>query len=213
MSAHLQSCKEEQRNIDQFKKISVNCWTFHFILKWKWRARAINYLSTSLLKCQFYALTRTFFFQGKPMEMRKLIEKEKAETGRVKFSIYTQYFKSMGIFRYFIPFIGAMLINAILQMIRQLWLTAWWDYSNSILMNKPCLGRMRTWLELIQQMPFPFLFDSRFMLLLEHSKVRFLKVSSHLLYSTNQQHSFGGCPVVLKREFKYNLMDPFQIEP
>lgn len=54
-----------------------------------------------------------------------LIEEESSALGRVKFSIYMTYFKSMGILRYFVPFAVTLLLNSAFVMGRSLWLTDW----------------------------------------------------------------------------------------
>ncbi|KAK6726836.1 hypothetical protein RB195_004877 [Necator americanus] len=58
-------------------------------------------------------------------KQQKTIEDEKADLGRVKFSIYMTYFKSMGILRYFIPFAVTLVLNSVFVMGRNLWLTDW----------------------------------------------------------------------------------------
>ncbi|CAI4226039.1 unnamed protein product [Auanema sp. JU1783] len=60
-----------------------------------------------------------------PDEEDKLIKKELAETGRVKFAIYSEYFKSMGIVVYFIPFVITSVLSSAFAMSRSLWLTDW----------------------------------------------------------------------------------------
>ncbi|KIH59278.1 ABC transporter, ATP-binding protein [Ancylostoma duodenale] len=62
--------------------------------------------------------------QGKK-QRQKLIEDETSALGRVKFSIYLAYFNSMGIFRYFIPFLITLTLNSVFVMLRSLWLTDW----------------------------------------------------------------------------------------
>ncbi|KJH51062.1 ABC transporter, ATP-binding protein [Dictyocaulus viviparus] len=54
-----------------------------------------------------------------------LIDDEKTALGRVRFSIYMAYFKSMGILRYFVPFVIALLLNSAFVMARSLFLTSW----------------------------------------------------------------------------------------
>ncbi|CAB3400604.1 unnamed protein product [Caenorhabditis bovis] len=58
---------------------------------------------------------------------KALITKEEAASGKVKFSIYMLYFKSMGILKYVLPYIITVLINMGLSMGRSLWLSAWSD--------------------------------------------------------------------------------------
>ncbi|CAD6189209.1 unnamed protein product [Caenorhabditis auriculariae] len=57
----------------------------------------------------------------------KLIQKEEAQSGRVKFEVYWTYFKAMGIFRYVLPYLLATAIQSSLTMARSLWLTNWSD--------------------------------------------------------------------------------------
>ncbi|WKX90939.1 hypothetical protein Q1695_009632 [Nippostrongylus brasiliensis] len=54
-----------------------------------------------------------------------LIEEEKTASGKVKFSIYMAYFKSMGILQYFVPFVITLVLNTSFSMGRNLWLTDW----------------------------------------------------------------------------------------
>ncbi|CAI5456632.1 unnamed protein product [Caenorhabditis angaria] len=56
-----------------------------------------------------------------------LITKEEAASGKVKASVYMLYFKSMGIFKYVLPYLIAVVLNMALAMGRSLWLTAWSD--------------------------------------------------------------------------------------
>ncbi|VDM69200.1 unnamed protein product [Strongylus vulgaris] len=55
----------------------------------------------------------------------KLIEDERTALGRVKFSVYMAYFKSMGIIRYFVPFVITLTLNSVFIMARSFWLTDW----------------------------------------------------------------------------------------
>ncbi|VDM59578.1 unnamed protein product [Angiostrongylus costaricensis] len=58
-------------------------------------------------------------------EHGNLIEKEEIALGRVKFSVYMVYLKSMGILRYFVPFVVALVLNSVFLMARNLWLSDW----------------------------------------------------------------------------------------
>uniref|UniRef100_A0A158PAR8 ABC transporter domain-containing protein n=1 Tax=Angiostrongylus cantonensis TaxID=6313 RepID=A0A158PAR8_ANGCA len=58
-------------------------------------------------------------------ELGNLIEKEEIALGRVKFSVYMVYLKSIGILRYFVPFVVALVLNSVFLMARNLWLSDW----------------------------------------------------------------------------------------
>ncbi|PAV78537.1 hypothetical protein WR25_09567 [Diploscapter pachys] len=72
-------------------------------------------------------VARHIFEKSMPVDpaKQKLIEKEEAKTGRVNSTVYLEYFRAMGIWKYFLPYAITQVCAAILTMARSLWLTDW----------------------------------------------------------------------------------------